>query len=120
MVIVRSGTGTTRYDVLETLRAYGRDRLREDGHYDEVARRHARYYTDLIERAAAGMQTRDERAWVQRITPNAGTTYAVPDFDNIRAAFERGMADRDVDLTLRVVTSLLEPIHLRAGYHDFG
>ena len=73
------------------LRAYGRDRLRENGIYDAVASRHAQYYTELAQRAAAGMHSADERAWVERM---------LPDYDNLRAAFEHAMADSDVDTAL--------------------
>ena len=91
MVTMRSGTGASRYGVLETLRAYGRDRLRENGIYDDCAARHARYYTELAQRAAAGMHGADERAWVERM---------LPDYDNLRVAFEHAMADADVDTAL--------------------
>ena len=69
------------------------------------------YYTELAERAAAGMHGADERAWVERM---------LPDYDNLRAAFERAMADRDIDLALRLVTSLPELAHLRVGYEAAG
>ena len=111
MVTMRSGTGTSRYRVLETLRAYGRDRLRENGIYDHCASRHARYYTELAQRAAAGMHSADERAWVERM---------LPDYDNLRVAFEHAMADSDVDTALTLVTSLPEFVHLRIGYESSG
>ena len=111
MVTVRSGADRSRYGVLETLRAYGRDRLRENGIDDRYAARHAVYFTELAERAAAGMHSADERAWVERM---------LPDYDNLRAAFERAMADRDIDLALRLVTSLPELAHLRVGYESAG
>ena len=44
--------------------------------------------------AAARAAGPDERAWVER---------ALPDYDNLRAAFERAFADRDADLALRLV-----------------
>lgn len=111
MVIVRGGTDRSRYGVLETLRAYGRERLREKGIDDRYAARHAVYYTGLAEHAAAGMHGSDERAWVERM---------LPDYDNLRAAFERAMTDRDIDLALRLVTSLPELAHLRIGYEAAG
>ena len=111
MVIVRSVLDRTRYGVLETLRAYGRERLRENGIDDQYATRHTVYYTELVERAHAGMHGADERAWVER---------ALPDYDNMRAAFERAMADQDIDLALRLVTSLPELVHLRVGYESAG
>jgi tetratricopeptide (TPR) repeat protein len=42
----------------------------------------------------------------------------LPDYDNLRAAFERAVADRDADLSLRLVTSLPELAHLRVGYES--
>ena len=44
----------------------------------------------------------------------------LPDYDNLRAAFEHAMADGDVDLALRLVTSLPEFVHLRIGYESSG
>lgn len=111
MVTMRSGTGASRYGVLETLRAYGRDRLRENGIYEVCATRHARYYTELAQRAAAGMHSADEQAWVERM---------LPDYDNMRVAFEHAIADSDVDTALSLVTSLPEFVHLRIGYESSG
>jgi predicted ATPase/class 3 adenylate cyclase len=111
MVIVRSGTERSRYGVLETLRSYGRDRLRENGIEDRYATRHAVYYTELAERAAASMHSADERVWVERM---------LPDYDNLRAGFEQAMAEHDIDLALRLVTSLPELVHLRVGYESAG
>ncbi len=109
MVIARSGTDRSRYGVLETLRAYGRDRLQEKRIEDRYAARHAVYYTELAERAAAGMHSADERVWVERM---------LPDYDNLRAGFEHAMAERDIDLALRLVTSVTELAHLRVGYES--
>ena len=111
MVKMRLGAGHSRYFVLETLRAYGRDRLRENGIIDVCASRHAEYYTELAEHAAVGMHGADEGAWVDRM---------LPDYDNLRAAFEHVIADRDVDIALRLVTSLSEFVHLRIGYESSG
>ncbi|ORA38832.1 AfsR family transcriptional regulator [Mycobacterium aquaticum] len=119
MVIVRNTVGPTRYGVLETLRAYGRNRLQECALADEMAARHARYYTELVERATVGMNGAEERIWVERLTPDAAATYTALDFDNVRLAFERAMADRDIDLALRLVTSLLDLMN-RTGYRPAG
>jgi predicted ATPase/DNA-binding SARP family transcriptional activator len=115
MVTVRGGTSATRYAVLETLRAYGRDRLRENGLHDEYAMRHSRYFTELAERGAAAMHGPDEQIWIDRMAPSAGTTFTSPDYENLRTAFERSMADGDTGLALRLVASLPELIHMRVG-----
>jgi predicted ATPase/DNA-binding SARP family transcriptional activator len=111
MVMVRTGTAKTRYGVLETLRAYGRERLQDNGTSEKYATRHAAYFTDLAMRAATGMHSADEREWVERM---------LPDYDNLRAAFEHAMAADDVDMALRLVTSLSEFVHLRIGYESSG
>ena len=50
-------------------------------------------------------------AWVERM---------LPDYDNLRVAFEHVIADGDVDTALRLVTSLPELVHLRIGYESSG
>jgi predicted ATPase/DNA-binding SARP family transcriptional activator len=108
LVVVKSDSGVSRYRVLETLRAYGRERRPRD---DELPRKHARYFVGLAEEAAKGMRGAEERTWVER---------TLPDVDNLRAAFERVMADRDADLAMRLVTALPEVLHIRVGYEAAG
>jgi predicted ATPase/DNA-binding SARP family transcriptional activator len=107
MVTVRSVTDRTRYGVLETLRAFGRERLHDQGTHDAYSMRHAVYFCGLAERAAVGLQGPDEQGWVER---------TLPDYDNLRTAFEHAMANHDIDLALRLVTSLAELLGLRVGY----
>jgi len=107
MVSVRGGSNRTRYGVLETLRAYGRDRLLEKGIGDHLAMAHGVYFTELAQQAAAGMHTSEEKMWVERM---------LPDYDNLRAAFEHAMDAGDIDLALGLVTSLPEFVHLRIGF----
>lgn len=109
MVTVRSGTGRTRYVVLETLRAYGRERLADADADAGVQARHAAYFTELAQSAAAGVHTANEKAWVER---------TLPDYDNLRAAFDHTMAVGDIDSALRLVTSLSEVVHLRIGFQS--
>lgn len=111
MVTRRTGTGHTRYAILETLRAYGRNRLQERNFHHDVTKRHAHYFADLAQRAAAGMHGPDEAEWVDRM---------LPDYDNIRTAFEHSVAASDVDTAMRLVTSLSETMHLRIGYESAG
>jgi hypothetical protein len=111
MVTMRSDGGVTRYGVLETLRAYGRERLCDNGVDDAYARRHTAYFAELAQRAASGMHGPDEQAWVERM---------LPDYDNLRTAFEHAIADHDLDLALRLVTSLSEFVHLRIGFEASG
>ena len=110
MVVAESAV-RTRYRVLETLRAYGRSGVEADGSAGELGRRHAAYYVELAERAAAGLQGPDERAWVDQ---------ALPDYDNMRAAFVQARADGDTDLAVRLVAAVPDLVHLRVGYEASG
>ena len=111
MVKMRIGTDRSRYFVLETLRAYGRDRLREKGIGEECASRHAEYYAELAELAASGharcRRGRMGRADAPRLRQPAR---------RVRARHRR----RDMDIALRLVTSLSEFVHLRIGYESSG
>ena len=111
MVKMRADAARSRYFLLETLRAYGRDRLRENGLLDTTRSRHVHYYTELAEQAATGMHGADEGAWVARM---------MPDYDNLRVAFEHVIVAGDIDTALRLVTSLSEYVHLRIGYESSG
>ncbi len=104
MVIAQPDAGGTRYRLLETLRAYGAGRLVDDG---SLVRRHAEYFVELAELAAAGVQGPDEREWVDRFLPNA---------DNLRVALEQTLLDRDIDRAIRLVTSLPEVLQFRIGH----
>jgi predicted ATPase/DNA-binding SARP family transcriptional activator len=109
MVAATPDRAGTRYRMLETLRAFGRERLRESTDGIELARRHAVYFTELAERAARGVQGPAEQAWVER---------TLPDRDNLRVAFDQLMTDGNGEAALRLVTSLAEVLQLRVGYES--
>jgi len=111
MVVVRTVTDRTRYGLLETLRSYGRARLQEQGIDKQLAKRHAVYFTELAERAAAGLLGPEEREWVEQL---------LPDYDNMRAAFEHALAGDDLDVALRLVAGVAEFAGLRIGYEVGG
>jgi hypothetical protein len=53
-----------RYRLLETTRAYAREKLGAAGEADAVARRHAEYHRALVERAEAEWETRPSAEWL--------------------------------------------------------
>src|SRR5262249_3951404 len=59
--------GTTRYRQLETVRQYGRDRLRELGDESTWERRHLDHFLVFAEAAEKGTQSRDRQAWLERL-----------------------------------------------------
>jgi predicted ATPase/DNA-binding winged helix-turn-helix (wHTH) protein len=55
---------TAWYRLLETTRAYALEKLAQSGEFEQVSRRHAEYYRDLLERAQIELQTRPVSEWL--------------------------------------------------------
>ncbi len=110
MVGARSGAHS-RYSLLETLRAYGRSRAGAAGATAGLTRRHVEYHVDYAERAAAGLQGPDERAWAEE---------ALGVYDDLRAAFTRAAGASDWDSAVRLVAAVPELVHLRVGYEAYA
>ncbi|WP_165825968.1 BTAD domain-containing putative transcriptional regulator [Actinomycetospora cinnamomea] len=88
--------GDGRYALLETMRAYGRDRLAEREETDRASRAHAAWAVALAETAEPGLQGPEEAHWVATV---AAAT------DDLRVA-HRWSLDHDLDLAVRLVASL--------------
>jgi predicted ATPase/class 3 adenylate cyclase/DNA-binding CsgD family transcriptional regulator len=80
--------GSTRYRLLETLRAYAAERLAQRGGAGlrEARSAHLDHYLALVETAAARLRSPDEVRWLDSIEA---------EFDNIRAALAFSIADPD-------------------------
>jgi predicted ATPase/DNA-binding winged helix-turn-helix (wHTH) protein len=85
LLIIEPGEAP-RYRMLETMRLYARERLRESGEEAVIAERHARYYAQLLEPADAIWETISDSEW--------RATYA-PEIDNIRGALDWSLADKE-------------------------
>lgn len=72
-------SSNARYRLLETLRQYTSELLRESGEDDAIHERHARYYLEYVERPDSRLAASREAAWVSRLEP---------DRDNLRAALQ--------------------------------
>ena len=96
MTVLPSG-GVTRYHLLETLRTYGRERLRESGEDQAVRQRHAAYHVGLAEAADVQVRGRDEALGVARLDRA---------LDNLRAAYRWMLEHREVDLAMRLAAAL--------------
>ncbi|WP_307800511.1 BTAD domain-containing putative transcriptional regulator [Actinomadura nitritigenes] len=70
-----------RYRLLESVAAYGLDRLREAGEEAELRRRHVRYYTGLARRADGALRGPGQREWLERLDQEGA---------NLRAALDHG------------------------------
>lgn len=107
------GSDDRRYRLLEPIREYALERLQESGEWDAAFNRHAEYYVDLVEQAAAAGWSPAEEAWFRRL----GAEY-----ENIRGAFRWTVQQKQNELSLRLTAALTEfdfwalRGHLREGH----
>ncbi|HSK59746.1 MAG TPA: BTAD domain-containing putative transcriptional regulator [Actinomycetospora sp.] len=90
------GDGGGRYALLETMRAYGRDRLAERDEADRASRAHVAWAVALAEAAEPGLQGPEEAHWVGTVAEAT---------DELRVA-HRWALDHDLGLAVRLVASL--------------
>ena len=81
------GDGATRYRLLEPVREYAAQRLRESGEADEARRWHAAYYLALAEAAEPALWGAEQTGWLARLEA---------EHDNLRAALA-WLLDRAAD-----------------------
>lgn len=68
-----------RFWMLETIHEYAREKLWESGEEEELRRRHARYFLEVVEQAAPHLKQKDQARWLEQLEDEN---------DNIRAAFQ--------------------------------
>jgi len=94
--------GEGRYRLLETIRQYARERLREAGEEGAARARHGDYYLALAEEAEPHLIGAEQAAWLDRLER---------EHDNLRAAMDFGFAPLSTaiengDVGLRFVGAL--------------
>ncbi|HEY3059594.1 MAG TPA: helix-turn-helix domain-containing protein, partial [Chloroflexota bacterium] len=99
LVISDPGDGTepTRYRLLETLRAYGLERLAERGELDQVRARHAAWITERAEHAERAFRGPEQGRWLR---------WAEAEHDNARAALAWALEHEDAEVAVRLAAAL--------------
>lgn len=100
-----------RYVLLETMREFGRERLRATDELAAVEHRHRQYYLHLAVEAGAGLDTVDEGAWSERLDR---------ELDNVRAAHASAVRTGDLDVAAGLVAALDEYSFRRIHYEVSG
>ena len=96
----QTGSGATRYLLLETLREFGRERLGEQGAAARWRLAHALHFAQLAEEVGPGLFGPDELVWRRRL---------VQELPNMRAAVTwslSGAPEADVQIGARIVAAL--------------
>src|SRR5262245_1493801 len=96
LVLAENSGGEGRYRMLETIRQYAADRLRQAGEPPAVCHRHPGHYLAALE-AAEPLLERDKDSW-----PTRWET----DHENLRAALNWGLASDDPTLGRRLAAAL--------------
>jgi predicted ATPase len=96
-ILVATGNGTPRYRMLETIRAYGLERLVEAGEATEVRAAHATYFADLAERTELELLGRRQLEVLRELRD---------DQENLHAAIRWAIAEGRAEPALRLVAGL--------------
>ena len=83
LVVAAEHAGQARYRMLETLRAYGAERLAAAGGLHQARERHRAWFLHLAERAEAAVGDAHEAGWLDRLEF---------EHDNLRAALDHSEA----------------------------
>ena len=87
-----------RYRLLETTRAYAREKLVASAEFDPFARRHAEFYRKLFEHAETELETRPTAEWLAAYQPHS---------DDVRVALDWAFSpggDIDLGVSLTAAT----------------
>lgn len=82
-IVIRDSTADhAQFRLLETLREYGRERCAQSGGWDELRRRHLRWYAHLTTRARAEQVSAKQQRWAARLDR---------ELPNLRAALDHSL-----------------------------
>ncbi|WP_433335971.1 BTAD domain-containing putative transcriptional regulator [Spirillospora sp. CA-294931] len=97
-LVIAADTGSgPRYRLLETIRAYGMERLAEAGEEDEAWRAHALHFLALAEEAEPHLYRHEQLEWLARLTA---------EHDNLHAALRCAIGRADTPLATRLCAAL--------------
>lgn len=102
--------GSSRFEMLETIRSFGHDLLMSDGPFDEISVRHLHYYLTLAECAEPHLMKQGRTEWLERLEAEHA---------NLRGALHTAVESSEAESGLRLASSLwrfwFERGHLREG-----
>jgi predicted ATPase/DNA-binding CsgD family transcriptional regulator len=97
LVLADQGDGQARYRLLETIRQYARDRLREAREAVACRDRHLDHFLALAEEAEPELYLPDQDAWLARLEA---------EHDNLRAALVWGLSSAEPERGRRLAAAL--------------
>jgi predicted ATPase/class 3 adenylate cyclase len=91
------GAGGTRFSMLETIREYALERLRESDKDDSIRDQQAHYYVALAEKAEEPLRGEGRREWAARLDQEQ---------DNVRAVLEWSLARSEPVRPLKIASAI--------------
>jgi len=87
LVEAAAGDRSVRYRMLETVRAYGAEQLKQAGEYDRFRHAHTMYFSRLLRQARPKLRTGEQIQWIARLTAENENL-----LDALRNAIDSGSA----------------------------
>ncbi len=109
LVIATSERNQSRYRLLETIRAYARERLDETGEGEATRARLCRWLVQQVEEAAPHLMTDDTGIWLARLDEELG---------NLRVALAWAIQAGRADQASRLVVGLWHYWHMRGDIEE--
>ncbi|MBV9103450.1 MAG: hypothetical protein JO060_07645, partial [Candidatus Eremiobacteraeota bacterium] len=109
LVAVELRADSQRYRLMEPLRQYGLERLRERGEFEKTALGHARYFTEFARRAGSKWLKVPELEFLATIEQ---------EIDNLRAALEWTLAQGNDRVLGAEIATHLGPFWFTQYYHE--
>jgi len=111
IIVDRDAAGTSRYRMLEVVRAFAREALQAAGEADDSGERHLRYFVELAERCGSAHVASYDAAAFARLDAELDNLIAAHDWcDTHPAAGELGLR-----LVAALRDFLIDRAHLRTG-----
>jgi predicted ATPase/DNA-binding CsgD family transcriptional regulator len=89
--------GEGRLYLLETIRDYALERLKENGEYEATRRAHAAYYLRLVEEAEPHLKDEQQASWLEKLEREV---------ENLRATLDWFITNKEEGLALRFCAAL--------------
>jgi predicted ATPase/DNA-binding CsgD family transcriptional regulator len=97
LVLIEEHSGEPRFQLLQTVRQYGREKLEESGERAAMRRNHAAFFLELAEHVEPKVNGKDRDVWLEQLEF---------EHDNLRAALAWSREEAEGETGLRLVGAL--------------
>jgi tetratricopeptide (TPR) repeat protein len=99
----------TRYGMLETIRNYAREKLREAGEEELLRSRHMKFFLNLVEEVGPQLEGPDQKILLDRLEI---------EIDNVRAGMDRALENKEIISALRFASAFPRFWFIRAHHNE--